>query len=174
MMSVFSDMVERFFEVFMDDSLVFGDDFEECLHHLELVLLRCKEKNLVLNWEKCNFTVKRGIILGHVISEKGVEVDEAKIDLISNLPPPWTVKHIRSFLGHASFYRRFIKDIRKIASPLCNLLAKDVPFEFDESCLKAFEQLKKELSFASIIQPPNWTIPFEFICDGAGLNTTKI
>jgi len=104
MISIFSDMVGRFLEVFMDDFPVFGSTFEECLHHLSLVLVRCKEKNLVLNWEKCHFMVKRGIVLGHVISENDIEVDKAKVNLISNLPPPRTVKDIRSFLGHAGFY----------------------------------------------------------------------
>jgi hypothetical protein len=105
MISIFSDMVECFLEIFMDDFSVFGSSFEECLHRLTLVLVRCKEKNLVLNWEKCHFMVKQGIVLGHVISQRRIEVDKAKVDLISNLPPPRTVKDVRSFLGHAGFYR---------------------------------------------------------------------
>ena len=88
----------------MDDFSVFGSTFEECLHHLSLVLVRCKEKNLILNWEKCHFMVRKGIVLGHVISKSGIEVDKAKIDMISNLPSPQSVKEIRSFLGHAGFY----------------------------------------------------------------------
>ncbi|KAH9696772.1 hypothetical protein KPL71_023323 [Citrus sinensis] len=92
MLSIFSDMVERFLEVFMDDFSVFGDSFDQCLHHLTLVLQRCTEKNLVLNWEKCYFMVQQGIVLGHIISSKGIEVDKAKVDLISNLPPPKTVR----------------------------------------------------------------------------------
>ena len=88
----------------MDDFSVFGSTFEECLHHPSLVLVRCMEKNLVLNWEKCHFMVRNRIFLGHVILESGIEVDKAKIDLISNLPPPRSVKEIRSFLGHAGFY----------------------------------------------------------------------
>ncbi|KAH9667290.1 hypothetical protein KPL70_020978 [Citrus sinensis] len=92
MLSIFSDMVERFLEVFMDDFSVFGDSFDQCLHHLTLVLQRCTKKNLVLNWEKCHFMVKQGIVLGHIISRKGIEVDKAKVDLISNLPPPKTVR----------------------------------------------------------------------------------
>ncbi|KAH9793571.1 hypothetical protein KPL71_004566 [Citrus sinensis] len=92
MLSIFSDMVERFLEVFMDDFSIFGDSFDQCLHHLTLVLQRCTEKNLVLNWEKCHFMVKQGIVLGHIISSKGIEVDKAKMDLISNLPPPKTVR----------------------------------------------------------------------------------
>ena len=102
MSSIFLDKIKRFLEVFMDDFSVFGYNFEKCLHQLELVPIRCKKKNLVLNWEKCNFMVKQGIVLGHVISEKGIEVDNAKVDLISNLSPPRTVKQIRSFLYHSS------------------------------------------------------------------------
>ncbi|CAL9001020.1 unnamed protein product, partial [Prunus brigantina] len=108
MMAIFSDMVERFMEVFMDDFSVFGSSFDDCLHHLSLVLKRCQETNLILNWEKCHFMVRQGIVLGHVVSSKGIEVDKAKIDIISNLPPPSSVKGVRSFLGHAGFYRRYL------------------------------------------------------------------
>ncbi|KAK9195367.1 hypothetical protein WN943_003488 [Citrus x changshan-huyou] len=87
-------MVERFLEVFMDGFSVFGDSFDQCLHHLTLVMQRCIEKNLVLNWEKCHFMVKQGIVLGHIISSKGIEVDKVKVDLISNLPPPKTIREI--------------------------------------------------------------------------------
>jgi hypothetical protein len=106
------------------------------------VLKRCEEKNLVLNWKKCHFMVQKGIVLGHVVSKDGIEVDKSKIDLISSLPPPRTVKEVRSFLGHAGFYRRFIKDFSKISRPLYNLLAKDVAFVFDEACLKLLKSLK--------------------------------
>jgi hypothetical protein len=90
-----------------------------------------------------------------VIFSKGIEVDKAKVDLISSLPPPRSVKEIRSFLGHAEFYRRFIKDFSKIARPLCNLLAKDVPFHFNDNSQIAFEILKKTLTSTPLIQPPN-------------------
>jgi hypothetical protein len=86
----------------------------------------------VLNWEKCHFMVKQGIVLGHILSQRGIEVDKAKVDLISNLPAPRTVKEIRSFLGYAGFYKRFIKDFSKIARPFYRLLAKETPFKFDE------------------------------------------
>jgi hypothetical protein len=167
MISIFSDMVKRHLEIFMDDFSVFGSSFGECLHHLTLVLIRCKEKNLVLNWEKCHFMVKQGIVLGHVISSRGIEVDKAKVDLIFSLPPPRTVKEIRSFLGHVGFYRRFIKDFSKIARPLCNLLAKDVLFDFNDKCQTAFEILKKMLTSTLIIQPLNWGLPFEIMCDAS-------
>ncbi len=120
-----------------------------------------------------------GIVLGHRVSERGIEVDHAKIDVIDQLPPPVNIKGIRSFFGHAGFYRRFIKDFSTIARPLTNLLAKDAPFEFDDACLKSFEILKKALVYAPIIQPPDWTLPFEIMCDasdfavGAVLGQTK-
>ncbi|KAL5537987.1 hypothetical protein UlMin_045695 [Ulmus minor] len=167
MMSIFSDMVERFLEIFMDDFSVFGSSFDECLHHLKLVLVRCKEKNLVLNWEKCHFLVKKGIVLGHIVSQKGIEVDKSKVDLISSLPPARTVKEIRSFLGHAGFYRRFIKDFSKVSRPLCSLLAKDTPFVFDDSCIQAFDKLKHLLTSTPIIRPPDWNLPFEIMCDAS-------
>ncbi|RVW76381.1 Retrovirus-related Pol polyprotein from transposon 17.6 [Vitis vinifera] len=134
MLSIFSDMVERIMEVFMDDITVYGDSYEDCLLHLEVVLQRCIEKDLVLNWEKCHFMVQQGIVLGHIISKNGIEVDKAKVELIVKLPPPTNVKGIRQFLGHAGFYRRFIKDFSKISKPLCELLVKDAKFMWDEKC----------------------------------------
>ena len=95
---------------------------------------RCEEKHLVLNWEKCHFMVREGIVLGHLVSKRGIEVDRAKIEVIEQVPPPVNIKWIRSFLGHASFYRRFIKYFSHSARPLTNLLAKDVPFQFDDAC----------------------------------------
>ena len=124
-MAIFSDLIEHIMEVFMDDFSVYGKDFAQCLENLEKVLKRCQETHLVLNWEKCHFMVREGIVLGHRVSERGIEVDRAKIDVIEQLPPPTNVKGVRSFLGHAGFYRRFIKDFSRIAKPLTNLLAKD-------------------------------------------------
>ena len=98
MLSIFNDLVERIMEVYMDDITVYGGSFEECQINLETVLHRCIEKNLVLNWEKCHFMVSRGIVLGHIISEKGIEVDKAKINLISKLPSPTNVKTMKQFL----------------------------------------------------------------------------
>ncbi|KAL4361204.1 hypothetical protein GQ457_04G025620 [Hibiscus cannabinus] len=167
MMAIFSDMVEDFLEIFMDDFSVFGDNFDTCLSNLEKVLTRCEETDLVLNWEKCNFMVDQGIVLGHKISSKGIEVDKAKVDVIAKLPPPNSVKGVRSFLGHAGFYRRFIQNFSKISKPLCNLLEQDKVFNFDESCAKAFEDLKKQLASAPIVHSPDWSLPFELMCDAS-------
>ena len=130
MMGIFSDMIEHILDIVMDDFFVFGDSYEGCLENLRRVLERCQEKNLVLNLEKCHFMVTQGIVLGHIVSREGIEVDKEKVELIFNLPTPKCVKDIRSFLGHAGFYRRFIRDFSTIARPLCNFLAKDVTFEW--------------------------------------------
>ncbi|KAK1649967.1 hypothetical protein QYE76_067772 [Lolium multiflorum] len=111
---------------------------------------RCEETNLILNWEKCHFMVNEGIVLGHKISERGIEVDRAKVEAIEKMPYPRDVKGIRSVLGHAGFYRRFIKDFSKISKPLTNLLQKD-----------------KDLTTAPIVEPPDWNLPFEIMCDAS-------
>ncbi|RVW88710.1 Retrovirus-related Pol polyprotein from transposon 17.6 [Vitis vinifera] len=132
MLSIFSDMVERIMEVFMDDITVYG-----------------------------------GIVLGHIISEKGIEVDKAKVELIAKLPSPTTVKGVRQFLGHAGFYRRFIKGFSSLSKPLCELLAKDAKFIWDERCQHSFDQLKKFLTTTPIVRAPNWQLPFELMCDAS-------
>ncbi|RVW61106.1 Retrovirus-related Pol polyprotein from transposon 17.6 [Vitis vinifera] len=137
MLSIFSDMVERIMEVFIDDITVYGTSFEDC------------------------------IVLGHVISKKGIEVDRAKVELILKLPPPTNVKGIRQFLGHAGFYRRFIKDFSKIAKPLCELLVKDAKFDWDDKCQRSFELLKQFLTSTPIVRAPNWELPFEVMCDSS-------
>ncbi|CAM8990537.1 unnamed protein product [Rhodiola kirilowii] len=135
--SIFSDMIGEFIEVFMDDFTIYGDTFDACLSNLSTVLARC------------------------------MEVDKAKIDLIMTLPYPSTVRDIPSFLGHAGFYRRFIKDFSKKALPLSTLLQKEVPFEFTNACKEAFDDLKKALTSTPIIQTPNWGLPFEIMCDAS-------
>ncbi|RVW59112.1 Retrovirus-related Pol polyprotein from transposon 17.6 [Vitis vinifera] len=137
MLSIFSDMVERIMEVFMDDITIYGGTFEECLVNLEAVLKRCIEKDLVLNWEKCHFMVHQGIVLGHIISEKGIEVDKAKVELIAKLPSPTTER------------------------------TKDAKFVWDERCQKSFDQLKQFLTTAPIVRAPNWQLPFEVMCDAS-------
>ena len=154
MMSMFSDLVEDAMEIFMDDFPVYGSSFENCLENLETVLQRCQDKNLALNWAKCHFMVIEGIVLGHKISVDGLEVDQAKVAIIKTPLTPTTVKGVRSFLGHAGFYRRFIKDFSKISKPLCRLLEKDAKFNIDESCRSAFEEIKSSLVTAPIMLTP--------------------
>jgi len=113
MMSIFSDLIENCIEIFTDDFTVYGNSFDQCLD-----LKRCINTNLVLNYEKCHFMVQQRIVLGHVVSARGIEVDKAKVYLITSLQYPTNVKDIHSFLGHTGFYRRFIKDFSKISQKL--------------------------------------------------------
>ncbi|GJY01158.1 reverse transcriptase domain-containing protein [Tanacetum coccineum] len=136
MMAIFHDMIEKTMEVFMDDFLVFGNSFENCLSRVDKMLQR-------------------------------IEVDKAKVDVIAKLPHPTTVKGVRSFLGHAGFYRRFIKDFSKISRPMTHLLEKNTPFIFSDECIQAFQTLKKKLTEAPILIAPDWDLPFELMCDAS-------
>ncbi|GJU72434.1 reverse transcriptase domain-containing protein [Tanacetum coccineum] len=111
--------------------------------------------------------VKEGIVLGHKISKSGIEVDRAKVDVITKLPPLTSVKGIWSFLGHAGFYRLFIQDFSKIVRPMTHLLEKETSFIFLTECREAFEMLKKKLTEALILVAPDWDLPFEIICDAS-------
>nr|GEW49521.1 reverse transcriptase domain-containing protein [Tanacetum cinerariifolium] len=165
MISIFHDMIEKTMEVFMDDFSVFGDSFYSCLFNLDKMLKRCEDTNLVLNWEKCHFMCKEGIVLGHKISKSGIEVDRSKVDVIAKLPYPTTVKGVRSFLGHAGFYQWFVQEFSKIARPMTHLLEKETPFVFSKDCFDSFETLKKKLTDALILVVPDWNLPFELMCD---------
>nr|GEV56510.1 reverse transcriptase domain-containing protein [Tanacetum cinerariifolium] len=167
MMSIFHDMIKKTMEVFMDDFLVFWDSFLSCLINLDKMLNHCEETNFVLNWEKCHFMCREGKVLGHKILKSGIEVDRAKVDVIAKLPHLTTVKGVRSFLGHASFYRCFIQDFSKIARPMTHLLEKETPLVFSKECIDAFNTLKKKLTEAPILVVPNWNLPFELMWDAS-------
>ena len=135
--------------------MVLGKSFDNCLENLRQALIRCAKTNLVLNWEKYHFMVKEGIVLGHRISKRGIEVGKAKIETIEKRLPPSSIKGIRSFQGQAGFYRRFIKDFSKIAKPLSNLLVQGAPFEYDDQCTQAFLFLKEKLVSTPIVVAPD-------------------
>nr|GEV47816.1 reverse transcriptase domain-containing protein [Tanacetum cinerariifolium] len=116
---------------------------------------------------KSHFIVKEGTILGHKIFKNGIEVDKAKVDVIAKLHHPTTIKGIRSFLGHAGFYRQFIQDFSKIARPMTHLLKKDTSFFFSNECVEAFQTLKKKLTEAPILVALDWDLPFELMCDAS-------
>nr|GEZ63612.1 reverse transcriptase domain-containing protein [Tanacetum cinerariifolium] len=138
MMAIFHDIIEKTMEFFVDDFS-----------------------------EKSHFMVKEGIVLGHKISKNGIEVDKAKVDIIAKLPHPTTVKGIRSFLCHVSFYRRFIQDFSKKARPMTSLLEKYTTFFFSNECIKAFQTLKRKLIEASILVTPDWDLSFELLYDAS-------
>ncbi|GJU30376.1 reverse transcriptase domain-containing protein [Tanacetum coccineum] len=145
MIAIFHDMIKKTMEVFMDDFLVVGDSFDSCLSNLEKMLKQCEDTNLVLNWEKCHFMCREGIVLGHKISKSGIEVDCAKVDVIAKTSHPTTVK----------------------ARPMTHLLEKETPFVFSKDCIDAFETLKKKLTEAPILVVPDWNLPFELMCDAS-------
>nr|GEY48615.1 reverse transcriptase domain-containing protein [Tanacetum cinerariifolium] len=144
-MAIFHYMIEKTMEVFMDDFLVFGNSFQSCFSHLETMLKRCEDTNLCLNWEKSYFMVKKGIVLGHKISKEGIEVDKAKVDVITELPHSTTVK----------------------ARPMTNLLENDTPLLFSKEYVEAFQTLKRKLTGAPILIAPDWDMPFELMCDAS-------
>nr|GEV57836.1 reverse transcriptase domain-containing protein [Tanacetum cinerariifolium] len=145
MIAIFHYMIEKTIEVFMDDFSVFEDLFSSCLSHLDTMLQRCEDTNLVLNWENATLWSKRELSSAIRSPKKGLEIDRAKVDVIAKLPYPTTVKGVRSFLGHAGFYRRFIQEFSKIARPMTHILEKETPFVFSKDCIEAFETLKRSL-----------------------------
>ncbi|GJY14719.1 reverse transcriptase domain-containing protein [Tanacetum coccineum] len=167
MTAIFYDMCKDFMEVFMDDFSVFGNSFDSCLNNLSKMLARFKETNLVLNWEKCHFMVKEGIVLRHKISKAGIEVDKAKVDVIAKLPYLTNIKGIQSFLRNAGFYRRFIKDFSKIAWPMTQLLMKDMKFIFSNECIESFDILRNKRTTALVIIAPNWNLDFKLMYDAS-------
>ena len=166
-LGIFSDLTHDCVEVFMDDFSVYGETFKEALDNLVKVMKRWQEANLALSHKKCRMMFTKGVVLGHIISQAGIEVDPAKVSVISNLSPPKNQIEVRNFLGHAGYYRRFIKDFTKLATPLFKLLVKDVNFIWEDSCQKAFEDLKLRLSETPILRGPNWTLPFHINTDAS-------
>ncbi|KAJ9546993.1 LOW QUALITY PROTEIN: hypothetical protein OSB04_019536 [Centaurea solstitialis] len=148
---------------------IFQDMIEDCMEVLWMISLFSGLSSMreISFGSQLGEVTLYGIVLGHKISKDGLEVDKAKIDTISKLPPLTNIKGVRSFLGHAGFYRRFIKDFSKITRPLTKLLEKDAPFIFDEKCISAFETLKHHLTNAPIVVPPDWDQPLEIMCDAS-------
>ena len=165
--ALFSDYIGEFLEIFMDDFSLFGISFDECLTNLEKVLKICVQNNLVLSLEKSHFMVQEGIVLGHLINKEGIQVDQAIVEVIKNLPLPQTQKQLRWFLGHAGFYRRFIKDFTKLAKPLTHLLCNNVDFSLGEEVISSFQLIKDALVTTPILQTPRWDLPFEIMCDAS-------
>ena len=131
--------------VFIDDILVYSKNKEEHKEHLRLVLEKLREHQLYAKFSKCEFWLKEVGFLGHVISGEGIAVDPTKVDTVTNWEAPTTVGEIRSFLGLAGYYRRFIENFSKIAKPVTELLKKDTKFIWTEECEASFQELKKRL-----------------------------
>ncbi|WVZ93324.1 hypothetical protein U9M48_039312 [Paspalum notatum var. saurae] len=159
MNSVFMNELDKFVVVFIDDILIYSKNEKEHEEHLRIVLTRLREQKLYAKFSKCAFWLKEVGFLGHVLSEKGVAVDPSK---------PETVTGIRSFLGLAGYYCRFIKDFYKIAKPMTSLTKKNAKFIWSLKCEEGFQELKKLLTTAPVLAQPNVTKPFDMYCDASG------
>ncbi|WVZ59366.1 hypothetical protein U9M48_009517 [Paspalum notatum var. saurae] len=168
MNSVFMNELDKFVVVFIDDILIYSKNEKEHEEHLRIVLARLREHKLYAKFSKCAFWLKEVGFLGHVLSEKGVAVDPSKVEAVLNWKQPESVTRIRSFLGLAGYYRRFIKDFSKIAKPMTSLTKKNVKFIWSPKCEEGFQELKKLLTTAPVLAQPDVTKPFDVYCDASG------
>ena len=143
MILILSDLVEQCLEILMDDFSIYGDSFEDHLTNLGKVLRRCRDKHLTLNWEKYHFTVKKGIVLGYIISSEGIHIAKVKVVNCKPLPPHLCKGH-KIFSWTCWLYWRFIKDFIVIAKPLSSLLGKDTPFHLSKEYEVAITKLKRD------------------------------
>ena len=148
---VFHPYLDQFVMVFIDDILVYSKDAQEHEHHLRIVLQILRENKLFAKLSKCDFWLKEVSFLGHILSAECIIVDPVKIEVVMNWKPPRNVTKVRSFLGLASYYRRFLQGFLVIASSLTRLLRKGVKFEWDDKCQSSFERLKEILVEALVL-----------------------
>lgn len=153
---------------YIDDILVFSSNFREHLNHLSLVFDKLREAGLTLKSDKCHFAVEKVLYLGHVITKHGIEVDASKTDAVRTFPRPKTQRDVRSFLGLCNYYRRFIENFSKIATPLNQLLQKEAKFVWTEKCEAAFKNLKQALVTAPMLRYPDMNTPFILSTDASG------
>ncbi|WVZ72117.1 hypothetical protein U9M48_020628 [Paspalum notatum var. saurae] len=168
MNSVFMNELDKFVVVFIDDILIYSKSEKEHEEHLKIVLTRLREHKLYAKFSKCAFWPKEVSFLGHILSEKGVAVDPSKVKDVLNWKQPETVTEIRSFLGLAGYYRRFIKDFSKTAKPMTSLTKKNAKYLWSSNCEEAFQTLKKLLTSAPVLAQPDVTKPFDVYCDASG------
>ena len=168
MNSVFMPELDKFVVVFIDDILIYSKSDKEHEEHLRIVLQRLRDHKLYAKFSKCAFWLRKVPFLGHVISDEGISVDPGKVQEVLDWKSPRTVHQIRSFLGLAGYYRRFIPNFSKISKPMTKLLEKDSKFVWSEECEEAFQTLKKLLTTAPVLAQPNLEKPFDVYCDASG------
>ncbi|WVZ64658.1 hypothetical protein U9M48_014152 [Paspalum notatum var. saurae] len=168
MNSVFMNELDKFVVLFIDDILIYSKSKEEHKEHLRIVLARLREHKLYAKFSKCAFWLKEVSFLGHILSEKRVAVDPSKVKDVLNWKQPETVTEIRSFLGLAGYYRRFIKDFSKTAKPMTSLTKKNAKYVWSSNCEEAFQTLKKLLTSAPVLAQPDVTKPFDVYFDASG------
>ena len=169
MNEVLRAFIGKFVVVYFDDILIYSKSHEEHLDHLRAVFDALRAASLYANLEKCIFCTDRVAFLGYVVTPQGIEVDGAKIDAIRSWPTPQTITQVRSFLGLAGFYRRFVRDFSTIAAPLHELTKKGVSFHWGPAQDQAFDTLKERLTSAPLLQLPDFGKTFELECDASGV-----
>jgi hypothetical protein len=167
MNSVFMPGLDKFVVVFIDDILVYSRNEEEHAGHLHVVLQRLREHRLYAKLSKCDFWLKEIKFLGHTISQEGIVIDPDKVQEVMNWKPPTIVRQIISFLGLASYYRRFIPDFSRIVKPMTELLMKGSKFEWGQKCEDAFHTLRQHLTTAPMLAQPDNNKPFDVYCDAS-------
>jgi hypothetical protein len=168
MNSVFMPELEKFVVVFIDDILVYSKNEDEHTEHLHIILQRLCDHHLYAELSKCELWLREIKFLGHIVSQDGISVDPEKVQEVMDWKPPTTVRQIRSFLGLAGYYRRFIRDFSKIAKPMTELLKKGVKFDWSQKCVDAFHALRQHLTIALVLAQPNNTKSFDVYCDASG------
>ena len=153
--------------VFIDDILIYSKNVEAHENHLRLILQTIREKKLYAKLKKCEFWLLEVAFLGHIITKEGVSVDPHKIEAVVNWPTPTNVTEVRSFMGLAGYYRRFVQDFSKIAVPLTQLIRKGVAFEWSEERESAFQELKTRLTTAPVLALPSGTEGFVIYSDAS-------
>jgi len=166
---IFHAYFDRFVVVFIDDILIYSKSEEEHAEHLKIVLQVLKEKKLYAKLSKCEFWLNEVSFLGHVISDSGIAVDPSKVDAVSQWETPKSVTEIRSFLGLAGYYRRFIEGFSKLTLPLTQLTCKGKVFVWDVQCENSFHELKQRLTTAPVLILPKSDEPFVVYCDASKL-----
>src|SRR3954466_1583471 len=178
MNSIFMEYLDQFVVVYLDDILIYSKNEEEHVEHLRLVLMKLREHRLYAKFSKCEFWLPEVTYLGHVISAKGIAVNPERVQVVLDWTPPESVKQVRSFLGLASYCRRFVENFSKVAKPLTELLKKDRKFQWNPKCEESFQELKRRLTSAPVLVPPDTKRDFDIYCDasrqGLGCNLCKI
>ncbi|KAL0561549.1 hypothetical protein IC582_001983 [Cucumis melo] len=164
---VFHSYLDQFVIVFIDDILVYSGSKEKHAEHLRIVLQTVRDRELYAKFSKCDFWLDRVVFLGHVVSVEGICVDPQKTEVVDKWKRPTSVTEIRSFLGLAGYYRRFVEGFSKLALPLTNLIRKNVKFEWTDACERSFQELKKILVTAPVLTFPTPGVEFEIYCDAS-------
>jgi hypothetical protein len=168
MNETFKELIGKCVLVYLDDILIFSKTPEEHAVHLEQVLELLRKHHFYAKLSKCEFNKSEVHFLGHVVSAEGIKVDDRKIAAVAEWPVPTDVGKLRSFLGLANYFRKFVQGYSQLVSPLTRLLRNDVAYEWSEECQSAFDCVKHALTHAPVLAAPDWDAPFEVVCDACG------